>query len=69
MRDDGQRHIRKRFQEPLCRRLVGHLLLVVWVQTGECGLLLLQRPPQHKLQIPPDLVVEFQPIDIIDVIL
>src|SRR2546423_12128739 len=50
MRDDGQRHIRKRLQEPLCRRLVGHLLLVFWVQTGECGLLLLQRPPQQKLQ-------------------
>ena len=46
----GQRHIRKRFQEPLCRRLVGHLLLVFWVQTGEWGLLVLKRPPQQKLQ-------------------
>ena len=48
MLDDGQRNTRKRFQEPLRRWLVGHLLLVLWVQTGEAGLLGLKRPSQDK---------------------
>ena len=50
MRDDGQRNARKRFQEPFSRWLIGHLVLVLWVQTRESGLLLLQRPSQDKLR-------------------
>src|SRR5712691_10497816 len=49
MLDDRQRNVRKRFQDPLCCWLVGPLLLVLWVQTGEAGLLLYQRPPKDKL--------------------
>ena len=49
MLDDRQRHARKRFQDPLCRWLVGPLLLVLWMQTGESGLCCLQRPSQDKL--------------------
>ena len=50
MLDDGQRHTRKRFQEPLRRGLVGPLVLVLRVQTGQCDLILLKRPPQDKLR-------------------
>src|SRR5712691_9480579 len=50
MLDDGQRNTRKRFQEPLRRWLVGPLVLVLRVQTGECDLILLKRPPQDKLR-------------------
>src|SRR5882762_11715566 len=50
MLDDGQRHTRKRFQEPLRRWLVGPLVLVLRVQTGQCDLILLKRPPQDKLR-------------------
>src|SRR5712691_7583436 len=50
MRDDRQRHARKRFQDPLRRWLVGPLLLVLWMQTGEAGLRGLQRPSQDKLR-------------------
>src|SRR5882724_6254700 len=50
MLDDHQRNARKRFQDPLCCWLVGPLLLVLWVQTGEAGRLLHKRPPKDKLQ-------------------
>src|SRR3989442_13730945 len=50
MLDDGQRHTRKRFQEPLRRWLVGPLVLVLRGQTGQCDLILLKRPPQDKLR-------------------
>ena len=50
MLDDGQRHIRKRLQDPFRRGRVGPLLLVLWVQTGEPGLLGLKRPSQDKLR-------------------
>src|SRR5262249_23873967 len=46
---DGERQIRKRLQDPLHRWLVGPLLLVFRVQTGECGLIVLKRPPKDKL--------------------
>ena len=48
MLDDRQRHGRKRFQDPLRRGLVGPLGLVLWVQTWESGLILLERPSQDK---------------------
>src|SRR5215813_4251938 len=41
---DGERHIRKRFQDPLHRWLVGPLLLVFRVQSGECVLIVLKIP-------------------------
>src|SRR5207244_13558542 len=47
--DDGQRSFPKRLQDPLCSRLVSHLLLVFRVQTRELGVIVLQRPPQDKL--------------------
>src|SRR5882724_5213401 len=50
MRDDRQRNGRKGFQNPLCCWFVGHLLLVVWGQTGEAGLGLLQRPAPDTLR-------------------
>jgi hypothetical protein len=46
---DGQRHTRKRLQEPLRRWGISHLALVLWVQTGEAGLILRQRPPKDTL--------------------
>src|SRR5712692_10191384 len=49
MLDDRQRHVRKRLQDPLSRWFVGPLLLVLWLQTGEAGLLGLKRPSQDKL--------------------
>src|SRR5712692_10250621 len=49
MLDDRQRDVRKRFQDPLSRWRVGPLLLVLWVQTGEAGLIVLKRPPKNKL--------------------
>src|SRR5207253_2544808 len=47
--DDHQRHARKCLQDPLCCRLVGPLVLVLWVQTGEARLRLFQSPAQDKL--------------------
>jgi len=44
------RNVRKCFQDPLCCWLVGHLVLVLWVQTGEASLLGLKRPSQDKLR-------------------
>src|SRR6266568_9630080 len=49
MLDDRQRDARKRFQDPLRRGRVGPLVLVLWVQTGEAGLIVLKRPPQNTL--------------------
>src|SRR2546426_7620395 len=46
---DRQRNVRKRFQDPLCRGLVGHLCLVFRVQAGKFGLIFLKRPSKHKL--------------------
>jgi hypothetical protein len=50
MLDDRQRNVRKRLQDPLSHGRVGPLVLVLWVQTGESDLLLLQRPSQDKLR-------------------
>jgi len=47
---DRQRNGRTRLQEPRCGGLVGPLLLVLWVQTGEAGRLWDQRPPKAKRQ-------------------
>ena len=49
MLDDGQRNLPKRLPDPLCSRLVSHLLLVFRVQTRELGVIVFQRPPQDKL--------------------
>ena len=50
MRDARQRTVRKRFQDPLRRWRVSQLLLVLWVQTWESGLIVLKRPSQDKLR-------------------
>src|SRR5712692_4378467 len=46
----GQRNLPKRFEEPLSRGFVGHLFLVLRVQTGACRLIVVQRPPKDTLQ-------------------
>ena len=50
MLDDRQRNARKRFEDPLCGWLVGPLVLVLWVQTEEAGLIGLKRPSQDKFR-------------------
>ena len=45
----GQRNLPKRFEASFSRWLVGHLFLVFRVQTGEFGLIGVERLPQDTL--------------------
>ena len=47
--NDSQIDVRKRLQEPFGRRGSGALLGVLWVQTNQGGLGLLEAPPDDEL--------------------